>query len=304
MKHSYFINDIAWAILIIVAIFLGYKALPLMIEVYNPVEFENQANVIQEQTTKYQKVENTPDINNTLAENITAPEEQSTIEQPTISEESNNINEVTDIIIETTDDSSTDEPASDAPIIDDIPSAPEPIVEPTPEPTPEPIPEPGLSELQPNIAPNFTQGHELAYNNMIIYADERKIIEDSINEYRVSLGIAPVIFDETLTILASHRASENAWCDWFATGYINGGYHHIRPDGREAMSIFSEYGITNQYTGENLARFFRNPEDVVPAWKNSETHNAILIDSNYTKCGIGVAKDSNGDFYFAASFSN
>lgn len=46
-------------------------------------------------------------------------------------------------------------------------------------------------------------------------------------------------------------------------------------------------GILYLTAGENIARGFEDPALLMEAWKNSPTHNAILLTAAFTKGGIG-----------------
>ena len=38
------------------------------------------------------------------------------------------------------------------------------------------------------------------------------------------------------------------------------------------------------------------------SWMNSSGHRANILSSNFTKLGVGVAKDSNGRLYWSQMF--
>ena len=66
-----------------------------------------------------------------------------------------------------------------------------------------------------------------------------------INAERAAAGVAPVVYDATLTSMAQTRASENADNNFFVVE--NG--KHMRPDGRTASSICKDFGVYG-YFGE------------------------------------------------------
>ena len=101
---------------------------------------------------------------------------------------------------------------------------------------------------------------------------------------------------------AMHRAAESAYSDWNMTAYENGSKRHIRPNFEKASSIATEYGITGNF-GENYGRYFDTPAEILNGWKNSDAHNALLLNGSYTKAGIGIAADSDGYLYWIAIFN-
>lgn len=156
------------------------------------------------------------------------------------------------------------------------------------------------------VALTDAQGKAFAKYNADKYNGLAVDVVEMINEHRTANGIEPVAVDKTLTLVAMHRAAENAWVECFTTTVTEGKLHHIRPNGMKASTIFSVYGLSGMY-GENMGRYQMTPYEIVLGeygWKNSKTHNELMLNNNYTKVGIGVAQDSYGDYYWTAIFSN
>ncbi len=63
---------------------------------------------------------------------------------------------------------------------------------------------------------------------------------------------------------------------------------HNAPDGTEPWSFILNSGYGYLHAGENLARDFNNPKDVVEAWMNSSSHRANLLSSKYQDIGVAV----------------
>ncbi len=96
------------------------------------------------------------------------------------------------------------------------------------------------------------------------------------NEYRKAVGKKPLKWDENLAAYAQMRSQE-----------LVEAYGHTRPDGSNANSgVIWTYGAT----GENIAAGQDNAEVVSLAWKNSPGHYANMIDDNYERIGIGLAR--------------
>lgn len=118
-----------------------------------------------------------------------------------------------------------------------------------------------------------------------------------INEIRVKANVSYVSFDAKLDIMANHRAYENASNNWFVTD----GKNHIRPNGDVASTIcnyYEQYGLF----GEVMGRYQASAQEIIDGWCNSPAHYACIVNPNYTRVGIGVAQDANGDLYWVAIF--
>ena len=142
----------------------------------------------------------------------------------------------------------------------------------------------------------------LAKSNETLYASQVEELVGLINEYRTANGLNKVDLTANLTDAAMHRAAESAYSDWNMTAYENGSKRHIRPNFEKASSIATEYGITGNF-GENYGRYFDTPAEILNGWKNSDAHNALLLNGSYTKAGIGIAADSDGYLYWIAIFN-
>lgn len=142
----------------------------------------------------------------------------------------------------------------------------------------------------------------LAKSNETLYASQVEELVGLINEYRAANGLNKVDLTANLTDAAMHRAAESAYSDWNMTAYENGSKRHIRPNFEKASSIATEYGITGNF-GENYGRYFDTPAEILNGWKNSDAHNALLLNGSYTKAGIGIAADSDGYLYWITIFN-
>lgn len=56
--------------------------------------------------------------------------------------------------------------------------------------------------------------------------------------------------------------------------------------------------------GENIARGFTEPIDVVNAWMTSSTHRAVILNGAYDRLGVGAQRDEDGTWYVVADFLN
>lgn len=108
--------------------------------------------------------------------------------------------------------------------------------------------------------------------------DPAKVIEIT-NSERLNAGLEIVRPNEELNQAALAKAA-----DMFANNY----WAHVSPQGTEPWSFISGSGYKYQHAGENLARDFSNPRDIVAAWMASPTHKKNLLDTRYKDIGIAV----------------
>ena len=108
--------------------------------------------------------------------------------------------------------------------------------------------------------------------------DPAKVIELTNNE-RLSAGLTIVKQNPELSQAALAKAA-----DMFAHNY----WAHVSPTGTEPWSFITSSGYKYQHAGENLARDFGNPSDIVKAWMASPTHRQNLLDNRYKDIGIAV----------------
>ena len=118
-----------------------------------------------------------------------------------------------------------------------------------------------------------------------------------INAERAAAGVAPVVYDATLTSMAQTRASENADNNFFVVEIGK----HMRPDGRTASSICTDYGVYG-YFGEVMGRNQTSPAEIVTGWHDSAPHYACMTGAKYNRVGVGVAADAKGNLYWVAIF--
>ncbi|MBQ4096515.1 MAG: SH3 domain-containing protein [Oscillospiraceae bacterium] len=118
------------------------------------------------------------------------------------------------------------------------------------------------------------------------------------NEFRAENGVAPLTLDVNLTAVSMLRANE-----------LTEVFSHTRPDGSSCYTAFDAAGFSlgTKYfaRGENIAAGQATPEEVVEAWKNStQGHREAMLNSKYTKLGVGYVYDSSDPYkhYWVQSF--
>jgi hypothetical protein len=108
--------------------------------------------------------------------------------------------------------------------------------------------------------------------------DPDKVIELT-NSERQNLGLEAVSANSQLNQAALAKAA-----DMFTNNY----WAHVSPQGTEPWAFITDSGYRYQHAGENLARDFSNPKDIVKAWMASPTHRQNLLDSRYKDIGVAV----------------
>ena len=111
-----------------------------------------------------------------------------------------------------------------------------------------------------------------------------------VNQERAKYGLSALSVDETLMKAAQKRAIETVTS-----------FSHTRPNGSKFSTVLSEYGVSYRTSGENIAYGQKTPQDVVTAWMNSSGHRANILNSSYTKIGVGCYK-SGSTYYWSQLF--
>lgn len=116
-------------------------------------------------------------------------------------------------------------------------------------------------------------------------------VVELVNNERAKEGLAPLSVDKNVQAAAQVRAVE---CEQ--------SFSHTRPNGSSFSTALVEQGVSYRRAGENIAWGQRSPEEVVNAWMNSEGHRANIMNSNFTKIGVGYYQNANGVKYWSQLF--
>ena len=127
---------------------------------------------------------------------------------------------------------------------------------------------------------------QVAGNNAYVYAYADLIYSDSdmqailngVNESRTQIGLEPLELDPALSYYACVRAEE-----------LRTVFSHSRPDGTRGLYIVKNAEPQCTAYGENIARGQENGAQVEQSWINSPKHRDNILNSSYTKIGIGVS---------------
>ncbi|MDR0549791.1 MAG: CAP domain-containing protein [Deltaproteobacteria bacterium] len=128
----------------------------------------------------------------------------------------------------------------------------------------------------------------------VAFADLADEIVAATNRERVSRGLNPLKTESALSQAAAKRAQE-----------LTRSFSHDRPNGREASSVFDEFGIDFQKFAENIYydSYPRlNPAQAVKTWMGSSGHRQNILGADYTHIGVGVRRGDNGLNYAVQLF--
>ena len=132
-------------------------------------------------------------------------------------------------------------------------------------------------------------------SNFNSYASSRTTILNKTNEFRKEKGVAALTLDEELSKIATLRAMEIAY---------SGVLSHTRPNGKDWTTMWEDYKGKDRdiVMAENIAGEYNTDVEVVTEWHNSRAHNAIMLESRFTKIGIGKYS-FNGKTYWVQHFA-
>ena len=79
-------------------------------------------------------------------------------------------------------------------------------------------------------------------------------------------------------------------------------FSHIRPDGTDASTACYEAGA-GCIVGENIAKGYSTPQDVMNGWMHSDGHRWAILTKDTTHVGVGVYKIGNDLYTWTMEFS-
>ncbi|MCC6199068.1 hypothetical protein IT401_02565 [Candidatus Nomurabacteria bacterium] len=104
------------------------------------------------------------------------------------------------------------------------------------------------------------------------------------NRIRSKYGLSPLVENTALDISAQKKV-----VDMFTRQYFD----HVSPDGKAVSDLGEEAGYRYIIMGENLALGdFRNTEDLLQAWMESEGHRANILHTSYREIGAFAMRSS------------
>jgi uncharacterized protein YkwD len=126
--------------------------------------------------------------------------------------------------------------------------------------------------------------------------DERRAF-DLINRERQRRGLSPLAWDGDLVRLARYHSQNMA-----RGGYLS----HVERDGLDLKGRAQALGLHGWSTlGENIAynQGYDDPTGfAVERWMVSEKHRENALSGEYTHAAVGIARASDGTYYFTQVF--
>lgn len=118
----------------------------------------------------------------------------------------------------------------------------------------------------------------------------------SVNRIRVEHGMPPQFASSDLSRIARLHSEDMARRDFFA---------HAGPEGydlsRRVIGINLEYLRLAENIGRNRGQ--EDPVEVaISGWMKSAKHRKNILDGDLIRCGVGIAMDEHGMFYFTQIF--
>ncbi len=110
------------------------------------------------------------------------------------------------------------------------------------------------------------------------------------NELREELGLTPLATAPILTEMSMERVVE-----------LTVSFSHIRPNGKNSISLYSEYGLSFATFSENIAYGAFTAKAAVEQFQNSEAHYDTMVSTKFNYMGVGVIY-ANHTFYWVQYF--
>ena len=116
-----------------------------------------------------------------------------------------------------------------------------------------------------------------------VRAYEQEVIRLT-NVERAKYGLKPLTEDWELSRVARYKSQ-----DMHDRRYFD----HNSPTYGTPFQMMRAFGLSYRSAGENIAMGYRTPQSVVTGWMNSSGHRANILNSSYTKIGVGYVADGN-----------
>lgn len=116
-----------------------------------------------------------------------------------------------------------------------------------------------------------------------VTAYEREVVR-LVNVERSKAGLSPLEYDWELSRVARYKSQ-----DMSDLGYFS----HTSPTYGSPFQMMKSFGISYRSAGENIARGYTTPASVVEGWMNSQGHRANILNSTFTRIGVGYVKDGH-----------
>ena len=105
-----------------------------------------------------------------------------------------------------------------------------------------------------------------------------------VNIERAKNGLSPLEEDWELSRVARYKSQDMKDKNYFS---------HTSPTYGSPFEMMKSFGISYKSAGENIAKGYRTPEDVVRGWMNSPGHRANILNKSFTHIGVGYVASGN-----------
>ena len=113
---------------------------------------------------------------------------------------------------------------------------------------------------------------------LYIHGSEEQAMLDDVNAGRKREGLAPLVIDDKLTVLARQHGKDMLTRHYFG---------HVTPDGVSPFDRMHAAGYHYQYAGENIA-FSDSEANAARGLWASVDHRDNMLGGHYRKIGIGA----------------
>ncbi len=131
--------------------------------------------------------------------------------------------------------------------------------------------------------PVYDDPREVHPTDLTVSEYESEVIRLT-NEYRAEYGLQPLTADPELCRVARIKSQDMK---------DNRRFSHTSSVYGSPFEMMKSFGIRYRAAGENIACGQRTPSEVVNAWMNSKGHRANILNSSFTKIGVGYVSSGN-----------
>ncbi|WP_396327201.1 CAP domain-containing protein [Hydrogenoanaerobacterium sp.] len=121
---------------------------------------------------------------------------------------------------------------------------------------------------------------------------QNRVVE-LVNKERTSRGLSALTANSKLSDVATLKSQDMADLNYF---------DHTSPTYGSPFDMMKQFGISYTAAGENIAMGQPTPEKVMEGWMNSDGHRKNILSSSFTQIGVGVVKNSNGQYIWTQMF--
>jgi uncharacterized protein YkwD len=118
----------------------------------------------------------------------------------------------------------------------------------------------------------------LKVNIRTISVTEQSIL-NRVNSYRKSQKLNELKFNKSLNIAAKNKAADMKMANYFS---------HNSPNNIKWNDFILNNGYQYIVAGENLARGYFTPDELLRDWINSEKHKENIVYPEFTETGIAI----------------